>query len=223
MYDISMQQRKSTNRSKLIQAAARLIEKDGYKNIDVTKVTKEAKLGYGTFYNHFSGITELFEEITKEVIISIQDFVVEVTGHEKSTLKQIFIRNYFQFHAFYGSPILEWVAENPTFLMKIWDENTRDVTNKMIKKTIKDGELKGDPIELLDRFENIRETYRWNFLGSLHTLLTGKNPDVAFVDNFEGVDIFSMPYREKKDFLQSIVSDYKKYTSKIQKIFLNNY
>ena len=223
MYDNSMQQRKLTNRSKLIQAAARLIEKDGYKNIDVTKVTKEAKLGYGTFYNHFSDITELFDEITKEVIISIQDFVVEVTGHEKSTLKQIFIRNYFQFHAFYGSPILEWVAENPTFLMKIWDQNTRDVTNKMIKKTIKEGELKGDPIELLDRFENIRETYRWNFLGSLHSLLAGKNPDLAFVDNFEGVDIFSMPYKEKKEFLQSIFSDYKKYSRKIQKIFLNNY
>ena len=217
-----MQTRKATNRTKLIKAAARLIERDGYKNIDVTKVTKEAKLGYGTFYNHFSDITQLLEEITKEVIISIQDFVVEVTGHETSSLKQIFIRNYFQFHAFYGSPILEWVAENPTFLMKLWDDNTKSVTNKMIKQAIKEGELEGDPMELLDRFENIRETYRWNFLGSLHSLLAGKDPDIAFVDNSEGVDIFSMPYKEKREFLYSIVSDYKKHSPKIQRIFLNN-
>ncbi len=217
-----MQTRKATNRTKLIKAAANLIERDGYKNIDVTKVTKEAKLGYGTFYNHFSDITQLFEEITKEVIISIQDFVIELTGHETSPLKQIFIRNYFQFHAFYGSPILEWVAENPTFLMKLWDENTKSVTNKMIKQVIKKGELEGDPLELLDRFENIRETYRWNFLGSLHSLLAGKDPDLAFVDNSEGVDIFSMPYQEKREFLTSIVSDYKKHSSKIQRIFLNN-
>ena len=217
-----MQTRKATNRNKLIKAAATLIERDGYKNIDVTKVTKEAKLGYGTFYNHFSDITDLFEEITKEVIINIQDFVIELSGHETSPLKQIFIRNYFQFHAFYGSPILEWVAENPTFLMKLWDENTKSVTNKMIKQVIKKGELKGDPIELLDRFENIRETYRWNFLGSLHSLLAGKDPDIAFVDNSEGVDIFSMPYQEKREFLTSIVSDYKKHSSNIQKIFLNN-
>ena len=217
-----MQTRKATNRTKLIKAAATLIEKDGYKNIDVTKVTKEAKLGYGTFYNHFSDITDLFEEITKEVIINIQDFVIELSGHETSPLKQIFIRNYFQFHAFYGSPILEWVAENPTFLMKLWDENTKSVTNKMIKQVIKKGELEGDPIELLDRFENIRETYRWNFLGSLHSLLAGKDPDIAFVDNSEGVDIFSMPYQEKREFLTSIVSDYKKHSSKIQRIFLNN-
>ena len=217
-----MQTRKATNRTKLIKAAARLIERDGYKNIDVTKVTKEAKLGYGTFYNHFSDITQLLEEITKEVIISIQDFVVEVTGHETSSLKQIFIRNYFQFHAFYGSPILEWVAENPTFLMKLWDDNTKSVTNKMIKQVIKEGELEGDPMELLDRFENIRETYRWNFLGSLHSLLAGKDPDMAFVDNSEGVDIFSMPYKEKREFLYSIVSDYKKHSPKIQRIFLNN-
>ena len=217
-----MQTRKATNRTKLIKAAATLIERDGYKNIDVTKVTKEAKLGYGTFYNHFSDITDLFEEITKEVIINIQDFVIELSGHETSPLKQIFIRNYFQFHAFYGSPILEWVAENPTFLMKLWDENTKSVTNKMIKQVIKKGELEGDPIELLDRFENIRETYRWNFLGSLHSLLAGKDPDIAFVDNSEGVDIFSMPYQEKREFLTSIVSDYKKYSSKIQKIFLEN-
>ena len=215
-----MQTRKATNRTKLIKAAASLIERDGYKNIDVTKVTKEAKLGYGTFYNHFSDITQLFEEITKEVIISIQDFVIELTGHETSPLKQIFIRNYFQFHAFYGSPILEWVAENPTFLMKLWDDNTKSVTNKMIKQVIKEGELEGDPIELLDRFENIRETYRWNFLGSLHSLLAGKDPDIAFVDNSEGVDIFSMPYNEKREFLTSIVSDYKKHSAKIQKIFL---
>ena len=217
-----MQTRKATNRSNLIKAAAVLIESDGYKNIDVTKVTKEAKLGYGTFYNHFSDITDLFEEITKEVIINIQDFVIELSDHETSPLKQIFIRNYFQFHAFYGSPILEWVAENPTFLMKLWDENTKSVTNKMIKQVIKKGELKGDPIELLDRFENIRETYRWNFLGSLHSLLAGKDPDIAFVDNSEGVDIFSMPYKEKREFLTSIVSDYKKHSSKIQKIFLEN-
>ena len=215
-----MQIRKASNRIKLIRAAARLIESDGYKNIDVTKVTKEAELGYGTFYNHFSGITELYEEITKEVILNIQDFVVDITSHETSFLRQIFIRNYFQFHAFFGSPILEWVAENPTFLMKIWDENTKNTTNEIIKKTIKNGELKGDPIEILDRFENIRETYRWNFLGSLHSLLAGKDPDVAFVDNTEGVDIFSMPYKEKREFLRSIVSEYKKHTSKIQKIFL---
>ena len=217
-----MQTRKATNRTKLIKAAATLIERDGYKNIDVTKVTKEAKLGYGTFYNHFSDITNLFEEITKEVIINIQDFVIELSGHETSPLKQIFIRNYFQFHAFYGSPILEWVAENPTFLMKLWDENTKSVTNKMIKQVIKKGELEGDPIELLDRFDNIRETYRWNFLGSLHSLLDGKDPDIAFVDNSEGVDIFSMPYQEKREFLNSIVSDYKKHSLKIQRIFLNN-
>ena len=80
--------------------------------------------------------------------------------------------------------------------------------------------MKGDPIEILDRFENIRETYRWNFLGSLHSLLAGKDPDVAFVDNTEGVDIFSMPYKEKREFLRSIVSEYKKHTSKLQKIFL---
>ena len=215
-----MQTRKASNRIKLIRAAARLIERDGYKNIDVTKVTKEAELGYGTFYNHFSGITELYEEITKEVILNIQDFVVDITSHETSFLRQIFIRNYFQFHAFFGSPILEWVAENPTFLMKIWDDNTKNTTNEIIKKTIKNGELKGDPIEILDRFENIRETYRWNFLGSLHSLLAGKDPDVAFVDNTEGVDIFSMPYKEKREFLRSIVSEYKKHSSKIQKIFL---
>lgn len=215
-----MQTRKASNRIRLIKAAARLIERDGYKNIDVTKVTKEAELGYGTFYNHFSGITELYEEITKEVILNIQDFVVDITSHETSFLRQIFIRNYFQFHAFFGSPILEWVAENPTFLMKIWDDNTKNTTNEIIKKTIKNGELKGDPIEILDRFENIRETYRWNFLGSLHSLLAGKDPDVAFVDNTEGVDIFSMPYKEKREFLRSIVSEYKKHSSKIQKIFL---
>ena len=217
-----MQTRKASNRIKLIKATARLIERDGYKNIDVTKVTKEAELGYGTFYNHFSGITELYEEITKEVILNIQDFVVDITSHETSFLRQIFIRNYFQFHAFFGSPILEWVAENPTFLMKIWDDNTKNTTNEIIKKTIKNGELKGDPIEILDRFENIRETYRWNFLGSLHSLLAGKDPDVAFVDNTEGVDIFSMPYKEKREFLRSIVSEYKKHSSKIQKIFLES-
>ena len=217
-----MQTRKASNRNRLIKAAARLIEKDGYKNIDVTKVTKEAELGYGTFYNHFSDITELYEEITKELIVNIQNFVVDITSHESSFLRQIFIRNYFQFHAFYGSPILEWVAENPTFLMKIWDENTKNMTNEIIKKTIKNGELEGDPKEILDRFENIRETYRWNFLGSLHSLLAGKDPDVAFVDNTEGVDIFSIPYKEKRKFLRSIVSDYKKHSIKIQNIFLDN-
>ena len=212
-----MHSRKATNRLKLIEAAAYLIDNDGYKNIDVTKVTKRAKLGYGTFYNHFSDITELFEAIAREVIISIQKHVTELASDETRVLKQIFIRNYFQFHAFYGSPILEWVAENPTYLMKIWDENTKSVTNEMIKLSIKNNELKGDPIELLDRFENIRETYRWNFLGSLHSLLAGKDPDKAFVENSGELTFF--PCLLKKKFLESIVSDYKS----MPKIFKNFY
>ena len=122
----------------------------------------------------------------------------------------------------FGSPILEWVAENPTFLMRLWNENTKGVTDNMIKQAIKEGELEGDPLELLDRFENIRETYRWNFLGSLHSLLAGKDPNKAFVESTEGVDIFSMQYEKKHEFLSSIVSDYKKHSLKIQKIFLNN-
>ena len=92
----------------------------------------------------------------------------------------------------------------------------------MIKQAIKEGELEGDPLELLDRFENIRETYRWNFLGSLHSLLAVKDPNKAFIESTEGVDIFSMPYQEKRKFLTSIVSDYKKHASKIQRILLDN-
>nr|GIR51327.1 MAG: hypothetical protein CM15mP61_00360 [Gammaproteobacteria bacterium] len=95
-----MQTRKATNRTKLIKAAATLIERDGYKNIDVTKVTKEAKLGYGTFYNHFSDITDLFEEITKEVIISIQDFVIDLTGHETSFLETDFYKELLSISCF---------------------------------------------------------------------------------------------------------------------------
>ena len=86
-----MHSRKATNRLKLIEAAAYLIDNDGYKNIDVTKVTKQAKLGYGTFYNHFSDITELFEAIAKEVIVSIQKHVTELAGDETRVLKQIFM------------------------------------------------------------------------------------------------------------------------------------
>ena len=69
--------RKRETREKLIQAALRLMAREGVEGVSITEITEAADVGFGTFYNYF----ESKEAIYKAVVDSVfEDFGVWIDG-----------------------------------------------------------------------------------------------------------------------------------------------
>ena len=67
-------------RLKVIVAAKRLIEKNGFKNVTIDDITKEAKVAKGTFYTYFKRKEDVVSEIAKSNYNEIYKRSVELNG-----------------------------------------------------------------------------------------------------------------------------------------------
>ena len=96
-------------RTTLFDCGKKLFERNGFKNTNVSDITKSAKIGTGTFYNYYSSKEELFmaiymeeNEILKRTILKSIDFNQE----PQSVIKELMRLN---FEGMKSNPILkEW-------------------------------------------------------------------------------------------------------------------
>jgi AcrR family transcriptional regulator len=56
-------QRGWNTRAKLLDAARRVFERDGFLDVKITDITKEAKVAAGSFYTYFDSKEEIFKEL----------------------------------------------------------------------------------------------------------------------------------------------------------------
>ena len=71
-------------RLKVIVAAKRLIEKNGFKNVTIDDITKEAKVAKGTFYTYFKRKEDVVSEIDDRV--KAQTFFIHSLTADAQTL-----------------------------------------------------------------------------------------------------------------------------------------
>ena len=62
------QRRKAATRQKLIDAAREMLAAGTAADASIQEVTDAADVGFGSFYNHFSSKTELFEAAVTDVL-----------------------------------------------------------------------------------------------------------------------------------------------------------
>lgn len=60
--------RREATRRKLIDAAKALVARQGVDNTRIQKITEEADVGFGSFYNHFASKEEIIEAVLAETI-----------------------------------------------------------------------------------------------------------------------------------------------------------
>ena len=60
--------RKARTRRALLDAARRLMVERGTTDVSIQEITERADVGFGTFYNHFTTKTEIFEVAVAEVL-----------------------------------------------------------------------------------------------------------------------------------------------------------
>jgi len=99
-------ERNAWTKRKIFDAAAKMVGKYGYAEASVARITEEAGVAQGTFYNHFENRQELLDQLLPKIGIDMVLFIRERTGSAQAARQEI-----ERFSAFF-----DFIREVPEFL-----------------------------------------------------------------------------------------------------------
>ena len=73
-------ERNAWTKRKIFDAAAKVVGKHGYAGASVARITEEAGVAQGTFYNHFENRQELLDQLLPKIGTDMVYFIRERTG-----------------------------------------------------------------------------------------------------------------------------------------------
>ena len=99
-------ERNAWTKRKIFDAAAKVVGKHGYAEASVARITEEAGVAQGTFYNHFENRQELLDQLLPKIGTDMVYFIRERTGTAQAARQEI-----ERFSAFF-----DFIREVPEFL-----------------------------------------------------------------------------------------------------------
>lgn len=99
-------ERNAWTKRKIFDAATKVVGKYGYAEASVARITEEAGVAQGTFYNHFENRQELLDQLLPKIGVDMVHFIRERTGNANAARQEI-----ERFSAFF-----EFIREVPEFL-----------------------------------------------------------------------------------------------------------
>ena len=99
-------ERNAWTKQKIFDAATKVVGKYGYAEASVARITEEAGVAQGTFYNHFENRQELLDQLLPKIGIDMVRFIRERTGTAQTARQEI-----ERFSAFF-----DFIRQVPEFL-----------------------------------------------------------------------------------------------------------
>src|SRR6201996_4503678 len=99
-------ERNAWTKQKIFEAATKVVGKHGYAEASVARITEEAGVAQGTFYNHFENRQELLEQLLPTIGLDMVRFIRARTGTADAARQEI-----SRFSAFFA-----FIREVPEFL-----------------------------------------------------------------------------------------------------------
>jgi AcrR family transcriptional regulator len=99
-------ERNAWTKRKIFDAATRVVGKHGYAEASVARITEEAGVAQGTFYNHFENRQELLDQLLPTIGLDMVRFIRARTGTADAAQQEI-----ERFSAFF-----DFIREVPEFL-----------------------------------------------------------------------------------------------------------
>jgi AcrR family transcriptional regulator len=99
-------ERNAWTKRKIFDAATKIVGKHGYAEASVARITEEAGVAQGTFYNHFENRQELLDQLLPTIGIDMVRFIRDRTGTAQAARQEI-----ERFGAFF-----DFIREVPEFL-----------------------------------------------------------------------------------------------------------
>ena len=99
-------ERNAWTKRKIFDAATKVVGKYGYAEASVARITEQAGVAQGTFYNHFENRQQLLDQLLPKIGVDMVHFIRERTGNADAARQEI-----ERFSAFF-----EFIREVPEFL-----------------------------------------------------------------------------------------------------------
>src|SRR6266567_2053316 len=99
-------ERNAWTKQKIFEAATKVVGKHGYAEASVARITEEAGVAQGTFYNHFENRQELLDQLLPKIGMDMVHFIRARTSPAHAAQQEI-----ERFGAFF-----EFIREVPEFL-----------------------------------------------------------------------------------------------------------
>ena len=99
-------ERNAWTKQKIFDAATKVVGKYGYAEASVARITEEAGVAQGTFYNHFESRQELLEQLLPKIGLDMVRFIRDRTGTAQTAKQEI-----ERFSAFF-----DFIRKVPEFL-----------------------------------------------------------------------------------------------------------
>ena len=103
---LSRVERSAWTKQKIFDAATKIVGKYGYAEASVARITEEAGVAQGTFYNHFESRQELLDQLLPKIGIDMVHFIRALTVSAEAAKQEIEL-----FSAFF-----DFIREVPEFL-----------------------------------------------------------------------------------------------------------
>lgn len=103
---LSRVERSAWTKQKIFDAATKIVGKYGYAEASVARITEEAGVAQGTFYNHFESRQELLDQLLPKIGIDMVHFIRARTVSAEAAKQEI-----ERFSAFF-----DFIREVPEFL-----------------------------------------------------------------------------------------------------------
>jgi AcrR family transcriptional regulator len=82
-------ERNAWTKRRIFDAATKIVGKYGYAEASVARITEEAGVAQGTFYNHFENRQELLDQLLPKIGIDMVRFIRERTGTAQTARQEI--------------------------------------------------------------------------------------------------------------------------------------
>jgi AcrR family transcriptional regulator len=99
-------ERNAWTKQKIFDAATKVVGKYGYAEASIARITEEAGVAQGTFYNHFENRQELLDQLLPKIGMDMVRFIRARTGTAQTAREEI-----ERFSAFF-----DFIGEVPEFL-----------------------------------------------------------------------------------------------------------
>jgi AcrR family transcriptional regulator len=106
MTKLNRVERNAWTKQKIFDAATKVVGKYGYAEASVARITEEAGVAQGTFYNHFENRQELLDQLLPKIGMDMVRFIRARTGTAQTAREEI-----ERFSAFF-----DFIREVPEFL-----------------------------------------------------------------------------------------------------------
>ncbi|MCP4718262.1 MAG: TetR/AcrR family transcriptional regulator [Desulfobacteraceae bacterium] len=176
---------KQMRRNQILDAARKLLFSQGFENVSISKISKEAQLGVGTIYFYYKNKADIFVALQEEGLAFLFSTIQQIQGKElnpEEKLNEIALAyyNFSQNQQEYFN-IINYFLSSPRFFFQEEQKQLIDMSGNKILMVIEDIILQG--VEAGFFIEEDPRKFSILFWGTMHGLIHFKKLEHTTLQN----------------------------------------